>query len=112
MEQLKQILQLKNDGIAIREIARRIGVSRNSVRKYLSLLNDTINENLTSKDWLIKLITTICLSLIRKGISNFFNILNPHNLNLQRPALPVNCFGMSTCRSIRTVMAIVIIAII
>ncbi len=50
MEQLKQILQLKNDGIAIREIARRIGISRNSVRKYLSLLNDTINENLTSKE--------------------------------------------------------------
>ena len=30
MEQLKQILQLKTDGIAIREIARRIGISRNS----------------------------------------------------------------------------------
>ncbi|MEO6734395.1 MAG: helix-turn-helix domain-containing protein, partial [Ferruginibacter sp.] len=39
MEQLKQILQLKNDGIGIREIARRIGISRNSVRKYLSLLD-------------------------------------------------------------------------
>ena len=40
MEQLKQILQLKNDGTPIREIARRIGISRNSVRKYLSLLDD------------------------------------------------------------------------
>jgi len=38
MEQLKQILQLKNDGIAIREIARRTALSRNSVRKYLLLL--------------------------------------------------------------------------
>ncbi len=38
MEQLKQILQLKNDGIPIREIARRTGISRNSVRKYLSQL--------------------------------------------------------------------------
>ena len=38
MEQLKQILQLRTDGIPIREIARRIGVSRNSVRKYLGLL--------------------------------------------------------------------------
>lgn len=38
MEQLKQILQLKNDGIGIREIARRTGISRNSVRKYLLLL--------------------------------------------------------------------------
>ena len=39
MEQLKQILQLKNDGIGIREIARRTGMSRNSVRKYLSQLD-------------------------------------------------------------------------
>lgn len=40
MEQLKQILQLKKDGISIREIVRRTGISRNSVRKYLSLLNN------------------------------------------------------------------------
>lgn len=39
MEQLKQLLQLQNDGVGIREMARRIGISRNSVRKYLSLLN-------------------------------------------------------------------------
>ena len=39
MEQLKQILQLQADGVAIREIARRVGISRNSVRKYLSRLN-------------------------------------------------------------------------
>jgi len=38
MEQLKQILQLKNDGIPIRQIALRIGISRNSVRKYLAVL--------------------------------------------------------------------------
>lgn len=38
MEQLKQLLQLKSDGVAIREMARRLGISRNSVRKYLSLL--------------------------------------------------------------------------
>ena len=38
MEQLKQILQLKSDGIGIREIARRTGMSRNSVRKYLAKL--------------------------------------------------------------------------
>lgn len=44
MEQLKQILQLKNDGIGIREIARRIGISRNSVRKYLSLLDASADE--------------------------------------------------------------------
>ena len=39
MEQIKQILQLRNDGVAIREIARRIGLSRNSVKKYLHRLN-------------------------------------------------------------------------
>jgi len=49
MEQLKQILQLKSDGIAIREMARRIGISRNSVRKYLALL-DTAGEALSNTD--------------------------------------------------------------
>ncbi|BAV06711.1 Transposase [Filimonas lacunae] len=38
MEQLKQIIQLQKDGVGIREIARRIGISRNSVRKYIALL--------------------------------------------------------------------------
>ena len=49
MEQLKQILQLKSDGIPIREIARRTGISRNSVRKYLVLL-DKAGEELSNKD--------------------------------------------------------------
>ena len=44
MEQLKQILQLKKDGISIREITRRTGISRNSVRKYLGLLNEDGDE--------------------------------------------------------------------
>jgi transposase len=48
MEQLKQILQLKNDGIGIREIVRRTGISRNSVRKYLLVLD--ANEKLTNKE--------------------------------------------------------------
>lgn len=39
MEQLKQVLQLRKDGIGIREIARRVGISRNSVRKYLLVLD-------------------------------------------------------------------------
>ncbi|MDO6432114.1 IS21 family transposase [Flavitalea sp. BT771] len=38
MEQLKQVLQLHKDGIAIREIARRVGIDRNTARKYLSRL--------------------------------------------------------------------------
>lgn len=45
MEQVKQILQLKSDGIGIREISRRTGMSRNSVRKYLALLIDQSNED-------------------------------------------------------------------
>ncbi len=48
MDQLKQILQLKTDGVAIREIVRRTGMSRNSVRKYLSRLDST-TEQLTNK---------------------------------------------------------------
>ena len=35
MEQLKQVLQLKKDGVAIREIARRTGISRNAIKRYL-----------------------------------------------------------------------------
>lgn len=41
MEQLKQVLQLQNDGVSIREIARRTGISRNSIRKYLSRICDS-----------------------------------------------------------------------
>ena len=40
MEQLKQLLQLQKDGVGIREMAHRTGISRNSVRKYLSLLTE------------------------------------------------------------------------
>lgn len=47
MEQLKQLLQLKSDGTGIREMARRLGISRNSVRKYLSLLADADNDRVT-----------------------------------------------------------------
>lgn len=49
MEQLKQILRLKNNGIGIREIARRTGISRNSVRKYLLQLDGATVE-LTNKE--------------------------------------------------------------
>jgi transposase/ribosomal protein S19 len=38
MEQIKQVLQLKKEGVAIREIVRRVGISRNSVRGYLRVL--------------------------------------------------------------------------
>lgn len=48
MEQLKQISQLKKEGTSIREIARRTGISRNSVRKYLSQL-DGDTDSLSDK---------------------------------------------------------------
>lgn len=38
MEHIKQVLQLKQDGVPIREISRRVGISRNSVRSYLAKL--------------------------------------------------------------------------
>lgn len=48
MELIKQVLQLYSDGVSIREISRRVGISRNSVRKYLARLNTT--ENTTAKE--------------------------------------------------------------
>jgi len=48
MEQLKQVLQLQSDGVSIREIARRAGISHNSVRKYLLRLN--VSENTSDRD--------------------------------------------------------------
>src|SRR6266487_6024556 len=44
MEQLKQVLQLKNDGVAIREIVRRTGISRNAIKRYLSRLEPTVGD--------------------------------------------------------------------
>jgi transposase len=49
MEQLKQILQLYSDGVSIREITRRAGISRNSVRKYLLRFND-VKQNLSDDE--------------------------------------------------------------
>lgn len=40
MEVIKQVIRLKQDGISIREVARRLGISRNSVKKYLAQLQD------------------------------------------------------------------------
>ncbi len=52
MEQLKQVLQLKKDGVGIREIARRTGISRNAVKRYLSRLeppDGSISPQLSNK---------------------------------------------------------------
>jgi transposase/DNA-binding CsgD family transcriptional regulator len=39
MEQIKQVQQLHQDGISIKEIQRRVNISRNSVRKYIRILD-------------------------------------------------------------------------
>ena len=44
MEQLKQVLQLKKDGVAIREIVRRTGISRNAIKRYLSRLAQSADQ--------------------------------------------------------------------
>src|SRR3954463_929943 len=49
MEQVKQILQLYNNGISVREITRRVGISRNSVRKYLLRFNN-VKENASDQE--------------------------------------------------------------
>ena len=46
MEQIKQILQLWADGVGIREMARRVGISRNTVRKYLESIKKADPVNL------------------------------------------------------------------
>ena len=39
MEQLKQVLQLKRDGLSIKAIARYTGIARNTIKKYLARIN-------------------------------------------------------------------------
>lgn len=52
MEQVKQILQLYQQGVGIREIVRRTGISRNSVRKYINRL--TTSPPVTDTDLAVK----------------------------------------------------------
>jgi transposase len=47
MEQLKQILRLKQDGFSIKAIARTTGIARNTIKKYLSRI-DTDNASKVS----------------------------------------------------------------
>src|SRR5690349_9048590 len=48
MNQIKQVIQLRQDGVAIKEIARRTGISRKTVKKYLRKMDpiDTIEDTL------------------------------------------------------------------
>jgi transposase len=41
MEYLKQLLQLASDGVPIREMERRTGISRNTIKKYLRRLSNS-----------------------------------------------------------------------
>ena len=41
MNQIKQVIQLRQDGVAIKEIARRTGISRKTVKKYLRKMDPT-----------------------------------------------------------------------
>ena len=53
MKQIKQVLQLKQDGVAIKEIARRTGISRKTVKKYLrktEIINDDENHSSPAND--------------------------------------------------------------
>lgn len=50
MDQIKQVLQLAQDGVSIKEIVRRTGISRNSVRKYLHKLRSASEKPLSNKE--------------------------------------------------------------
>src|SRR5688500_18214734 len=74
MEQLKQVLQLQSDGIPIREIARRVGISRNSVHKYLLRLREsksTSDKDLTEKAYSNDLLELEAERL--RHVTNHFN---------------------------------------
>ena len=49
MDYIKQIYQLRKDGVPIKEIVRRVGISRNSVRKYIQKLGDSCAEHGTKE---------------------------------------------------------------
>ncbi len=48
MDHVKQVIQLNRDGVPIKEIVRRVGISRNSVRKYLARVDEQ-GEGLSDK---------------------------------------------------------------
>jgi hypothetical protein len=60
MEQLKQVLELRKDRVAIREIVRRTGIICNAIKSYLGLLEQ-------SGDISYKYITTVGKQRKTKG---------------------------------------------
>ena len=109
MEQLKQILQLKNDGIGIREIARRTGISRNSVRKYLLQLDDATVE-LTNKELADKAYDNEVLQSNTQRRLQLFAHFKYAESELRKQGLHGFCFGMNTCNSIPMVILMAITA--
>ena len=52
MNQVKQVQQLRNDGVPIKEIVRRIGISRKTVKKYLRRMEE-LSQQIEGKKGLI-----------------------------------------------------------
>ena len=72
MEHLKQILQLKSDDVPIREIARRTGVSRNAIKKYLARLapkSDEQSAGLTNKELAGKAYDNVAIAFTSERMS-------------------------------------------
>lgn len=82
MEQLKQVLQLQSDGISIREIARRVGISRNSVRKYL--LRFKVSENTSDIELADKAYNNDLLELEAERLRQVTNHFNTAGAELSK----------------------------
>ena len=99
MEQLKQVLQLHNDGIAIREIARRVGIDRNTVRKYLSRLRT--EENTSEGDLAEQAYDNDLLELEAERLRQItVHLANPGR-SCQKQELPGSCYGRNTWSNTR-----------
>ncbi|MDZ7606861.1 MAG: HTH domain-containing protein [Cyclobacteriaceae bacterium] len=51
MSKVKQIIRLKENGVGLRAISKSMGISRNTVKKYLQLIED---KGYTFEDLLTK----------------------------------------------------------
>src|SRR5688500_15596012 len=49
MEQLKQIIRLKQNGFSIKAIARTTGIARNTIKKYLSRIDTDDTDKVSNK---------------------------------------------------------------
>jgi transposase len=74
MDHIKQILQLRHQGIAIKEIVRRVGICRNSVRKYLAKV-DADSEGLSSKELADKVYNNDVLEFTNNRRQQLFHFL-------------------------------------